>query len=377
MTEYTLTVERKNGKKNTHIAFGIVILFSFILILSSSDTAIEYMKKGLRLCAITVIPSLFPFMVISELMVTSGIGARISKIFAKPMHLLFGVGATGTAAYLLGTVCGFPIGAKTAISMYDNGMIDRHEAERLLTFCNNPGSAFVISAVGVSLFGNKHIGILMYTCVIISSVIIGILGKLIFQRHKVKDKPDITLITPEFGIKNITDAVQTSALSMLTVCAYVVFFSAFVGCIGALLSRLSIPEELVACIFGFFELSGGVGAGAGIENRYYALLLCSLFVGWSGLSVHFQIMSVCSGRDISFKPYFIAKAAQSVICAALTMISVKCFFPFLLIGNSPVYSPLPVIQDMIPRYICIALFISSAIFAIIGKIKYVKSKDRK
>ncbi len=355
-----IPTQRKNKK---HTVFGMLIIASFFLILISTDVAIDYMKKGLRLCSATVIPSLFPFMVISELIVSSGIGVRISKLFAKPMLSIFGVNEAGAAAYLLGLVCGFPIGAKTAVALYDQGTMTKKELERLLTFCNNPGSAFVISAVGVSLLGNKKIGIALYLCVIFSSIIVGIVGKYFLGYKKADINHNTMVISGDISVRAVTNAIQSSAMSMLSVCAYVVFFSAFVGCIGALLSRFSLPNEITAGIFGFFELSSGVGAAADCSNKLHAILLCALFSGWSGLSVGFQIMSVCSGRNISFKPYFIAKASQGVICALLAYLSVKCFFPSVLSSNSPVFSLDQNTLGDISRYLCLALFLSALIFS--------------
>ncbi len=330
---------KETNKRKTSLAlflFGFLSLSAFLVLLISSDVAIEYMKKGLRLCVATVIPSLFPFMIISELIVSSGVGFRISKIFSRPMRSIFGLSEGGVSAYMLGTVCGFPIGAKTAVSMYDRGMMSKCELERLLTFCNNPGSAFVISAVGVSLFGSRDVGILLYICVILSSLIIGCIGRLFFKE---KETCSAKLsLSSGFEAKMITDAVQSSAVSMLTVCAYVVFFSAFVGCIGALLSQISAPSELIAVIFGFFEISGGMGAAAEVDDSVKAILLCSLFSGWSGLSVHFQIMSVCSGRDLDFKPYFLSKAVQGLITSALMGIALKFILPYMSSGGSFVFS---------------------------------------
>lgn len=355
------TVSKKYPRKSpSGIVSGLFILVAFLLILCSSDVAIEYMKKGLILCSRAVIPALFPFMVISELIVSSGIGVRASRLFARPMRRLFGVGEAGAAAYILGLVCGFPIGAKTAVSMYDRGCITKGELERLMTFCNNPGSAFVISAVGVALLGNKRIGVALYLSVFLSSMLVGIVGKH-FLGYKKKGEPRSNIFIPrELNVKCITDAVQSSAASMLTVCAYVVFFSALVGCVGALLSRLDTPQELTACIFGFFELSSGVSEAAALENRVAALLLCALFVGWSGLSVAFQIMSVASGRGISFKPFFIAKAAQGVLCALFMGIFIKTW-----LGDS-IYdmSALPSYNDAGAIALCLPALCLCAILAL-------------
>ncbi len=367
--------QMKSHMRSRHV-LGALALIAFFLILSASDTAIDYMKKGLILCSTTVIPSLFPFMVISELIVSSGVGVRMSRLLARPMRTLFGVSEAGAAAYLLGAVCGFPIGAKIAVSMYDKGYMSKNELERLLSFCNNPGSAFVISAVGVSLLGNELVGMILYSCVIISSVIVGFFGKLFF-RDKEKNMVSQSLIfSGGIGINEITNAVQGSALSMLTVCAYVVFFSAFVGCVGALLSRFSLPQGIFACIFGFFELSSGVGAAAGVANRLSATLLCALFCGWSGLSVHFQIMSVCAGRGISFKTYFVAKAAQGIVCTALAYPALKLLFPSVLSNDSAVFLPRETHLTNMARYVCIAMFLSSALFAMFSRKRGKKIQKR-
>ncbi len=365
-----------NGKGAT--AFGIMILCAFSLVLIFSDVAIEYMKKGLILCSRAVIPALFPFMVISELIVKSGVGLRISRLFARPMRYLFGVSEAGACAYILGLVCGFPIGAKTAASMYDQGCITKSELVRLMTFCNNPGSAFVISAVGVALLGNKWVGIALYMSVILSSILVGIVGKY-FLGYKKKGEPRSNIFIPrELNVKCITDAVQSSAVSMLTVCAYVVFFSALVGCVGTLLSRLELPAELTACIFGFFELSSGVSEAAALENRVAALLLCALFVGWSGLSVAFQIMSVASGRGISFKPFFIAKAAQGVLCALFMGIFIKTWLGDSIYDMSalPSYNDAGAIALSLPA-LCLCAILALCLVLLLTRTKSLPKSRKK
>ena len=369
----------RSEKRISSAIFGVCMVLAFITVLISSDIAIDYMKKGLRLCSDTVIPSLFPFMVISELIVSSGAGVRISRLLSKPMSMLFGIGQAGAVAYILGAVCGFPIGAKTAVSMYDKGIMSKRELEQVLTFCNNPGSAFVISAVGVSLFGRREVGILLYVCGILSSVAVGFFTKFFF---KSKDTVRLTILpssSRDGTVESITGAIQSSATAMLYVCAYVVFFSALIGCIGAFLHRFGAPEWVIACIFGFFEISSGVGAGSEVSVGLASILLCALFLGWSGLSVHFQIMTVCSGRGISFKPYFIAKAAQGVICAALTGIGLKCFFPALLEDNFTVY--LPQAEGAYTRggFLCLSFFAASVAILAVSRIfeKNLKNNSKK
>ena len=279
------------ANRNTFI-LGVASLLAFIIFFCNSDIAIEYMKKGLKLCATSVIPSLFPFMVISELIVKSSLSYKIGGMLKYPMKSLFGVSKAGGCAFLLGILCGFPIGAKSAISMYDSGAIDKDELERLLCFCNNPGSAFIISAVGISLFGNRHVGLLLYVCIILSSITVGILINVSLRKTKKESLRRAYVYAPHKDTVSVfTSAVSSSAISMLTVCAYVVFFSSLVGCISSFLHSLSLPTAIRALVFGFFEMTSGVSAATEVKNIEVSLVLCALFTAWSGLSVHFQIMT--------------------------------------------------------------------------------------
>ncbi len=303
---------------------GVAAAAIFLLFLVRSDVAIDYMKLGLKLCANTVIPSLFPFTVVSAILVNSGVALRLCRPLALPSRLIFGVSEGGACAFLIGTVCGFPLGAKALCNMYDRGLITKSEFERVLTFCNNPGSAFVISAVGLSLFGSVRIGVTLYVCMIISAVLVGFFSRFFLKKQKgVSASPEkITVGVSSTGVSLFTDAVKDSALSTLTVCAMIAFFSSLTGCIGATLSRLGVSELPIALFSAFFEMSGGVSALSTFSPKF-AVVLSAAALGWSGLSVHFQVTSLCSGRGISFKPYFAAKALQSLLGAALTAIALK------------------------------------------------------
>lgn len=287
------------------------------LILYYSDCAIEYMSAGLRLCARTVIPSLFPFMVISGLTVSAGLGELLGRLCEGSVRRLFGVSGEAACALLLGAVCGFPIGAKTVMALLDVGHISRREAERLLCFCNSPSSAFLISAVGISLYSSRLAGVIFYFVTLSAAVAVGIAAKLIFGRVTSRDGAEGHLRRPPVpGLDSFTAAVSDAAVGMLTVCAYVVFFSAVMGCLGQLLRQLGCPDALCALLYGLVELSGGVSAASALELGATRVMMTAFIIGWSGLSVHFQIMSLCRGRGIGFRGYFVAKLCQGLLCAA-------------------------------------------------------------
>ena len=151
------------------------------------------------------------------------------------------------------------------------------------------------------------------------AVLIGILGR---RRGGAALQAPPSLPNQQ-GAAIFTQAISSSASGMLVVCAYVAFFSSVIGALGVLLDQLSPSPIIDALLFGFFELSSGVSAAAAIDDAYIGAVLTAFAVGWSGLSVHFQIMSLTAGRGISYRPYLLAKAAQGTLCAVITALWLK------------------------------------------------------
>lgn len=312
------------------VVFCLMSTFCFILVLKNTDAAIEYMGRGLSLCARTVIPSLFPFMVLSELLVSSGAGEAFGRLFARIMRALFGLSGAGVSAVVLGSFCGFPIGARTAVALLDRNAISKSECEHLLTFTSNPSSAFLISAVGVSLYGNRNLGMILYGIVLGSGFFIGFLARFLIRRS---DEP---IERPHFpsglhigGVETFTKSVSGAATGMLLVCAYVIFFSALTGALGcALRGQGRFGEISYALLCGVLEMTGGISEASALGEPW-GLILTAAFAGWSGISVHCQIMTLCAGRGISFRPYLIAKALQGLLCGVM-MGGVLIFMPDLI-----------------------------------------------
>ena len=327
----------RRGKKVKRIApaeaaLGIMSVFTLLLVLAFPTLAIDYMNRGMKLCVGTVIPSLFPVMVASELIVITGAARGIGRFLRAPARFLFGISPEGASALALGMVCGFPVGTRSAVSMYKRGEISKEELARLVCFSNNPSSAFIISAVGATLFGSREFGSALYFITVISSLIVGvaqnvILGRSYAESANSKARKSEKNEKGGKGISGFSAAVSSSATAMLGICAFVVFFSTFTGTLGVILSSLGASQITRAIFFSFFELTGGVAEAAGVKPLAIAILVAAFAVGWSGLSVHLQMIGICDGTDIPLCRYFLAKLSQGLINAALV------FFYFVLFGD--------------------------------------------
>ena len=322
----TDSVRARTKLRVGHIVFGAFSTFCLLLILRNTDTAIEYMTRGLLLCARTVIPSLFPFMVLSELIVSGGFADRIFSRISLPFRILLRLPTVGCCAVLLGILCGFPVGVRCATLAYDKGLLSKRECETVCIAASTPSSAFLISAVGASLWGNRTFGIALYGCAVTASLLTGILfGHLRATKGetRITEQPQARVTLG--GAHLFTAAIRSATESILQVCAYVVFFSALTGTLNLILSRMGASQTITVLLTSFFELSSGVSGAVGLSHGIPGAMLCAATVGWSGLSVHCQLLSLCDGRGFSMKPYCAAKLLQALLCAGSLALLFRLF----------------------------------------------------
>ncbi len=301
------------------LLFAFFSLLSLLLFFRNPAIAMDALHSALLLCGRTVIPALFPFMVISELLVSSGIGKKLLRPLSPLLGGLFRLSPAGGTAALLGMLCGFPVGTRCAISALEAGEITPEEAARIPALSGNPSSAFLINAVGVSLFGSQDLGVSLLLSVLLSQLSVGCLVARLPQKEPLcrTHERAATAASPLFGVSSFPHAIRSACFGVLLICAYVVFFSALVACLGFFLEALGLPQFAKAALFCLFELSGGMSAAAALPATTARTLLCAAAAAWSGLSVHFQALSLCEGHPISLRPYFLSKLLQIPVCCLI------------------------------------------------------------
>ncbi|MBS7298661.1 MAG: sporulation protein [Eubacteriales bacterium] len=299
-------------------------IFTFItmLILFYPQNAIEYAKAGMVLCSEVLVPSLFPFFVCSGILIYSGFCETLAGLFGKVMVPLFNINGSGAAAFILGIVSGYPLGAQTALKLYEKGSLSKCECERLLAFCNNSGPLFILGSVGVAVYHSTKIGIMLYLSHIAAAVTVGIL----FRFYKGEKSESIIggAIREERSLGEIFNmALSGSISSILTVCGAVIFFSVVANLVADL-----IPDGIMRTVFvAVSELTSGI---KGISEMEMAtgtkLVLSSAATGFAGLCVHLQVMSVAAGKGVSLIPYITGKVIHALLSAIYTAVLLR-FFP--------------------------------------------------
>ena len=310
---------------------GAGLLLAALALVAWPGEASAAMKDGLALCGNVILPSLFPFFVLSSLVVELGLSRYLGRLFQPVMAPLFRVNGACAAALALGFVGGYPVGARTAISLYQNGQCSRTEAERLLAFCNNCGPAFILGVVGAGVFGSGAAGLLLYLGHLAASLLVGILFRFYKSREGPKSGRAVqaqfqTASFPAAFTKSVTGALQ----STLNICAFVLFFTVVIRAltlsgaldgaaegIAALFSPLGMDREWARRLLtGALEMSSGVSSltGGTLSGR---LSMAAFMLGWAGLSVHCQVLAFLGDSGLSLRTYVTGKLLHGALSAAV------------------------------------------------------------
>lgn len=265
-------------------------------------------EEALDLCARSVVPALFPFLVVTSALLSLGFGELAAPWLAGLMEPLYRVPGAGSAALVLGLVGGYPIGASTAAQLCRAGLVSREEGERLLTFCNNSNPVFLISVLGVGVFGSVRTGIWLWLIHLLSALLTGLLfrGRARPARRRQLTRP------PAFRAVSapaaLVEAVAASLRGMASVCAFVVFFYVLARPLAALGGRAG------AALVGLTELFSLTPL---LTPDRFGFILASGMAGWGGLSVLCQTAAVLEGSGLSPAACLRGKAVQGLLAAAL------------------------------------------------------------
>lgn len=244
----------------------------------------------------------------SDAFVNSGLCKAAGWLLGKPIRALFGLSDAGAGTLLIGFIGGFPSGAYSASKLYGDGIIEKNEAERLISFCNNATPAFVAGYVG-SLIGIAGAGLFCYACILLPTLIYGI---------AIRKKPPLCAARADNkngALDVFVTSIKEASLSSVYVCGFVIMFSVFSFCVRKVIPGDTVPALLVSV----FEITGGVDCitSLGLPERLECSLCC-FSVSLSGLCVLSQIGAETGKYGLSLGYYLLGKPVQAVCSFVLS-----------------------------------------------------------
>lgn len=314
-------------------SLGVALMVLSLLLFPKQSVAAA--GDGVQLCLNVILPSLFPFFVLSTLCVELGMIGALGKVMQPLMAPLFRVGGCCAGAFLLGIIGGYPVGARTAISLYESGHCSRDEAERLMSFCNNSGPAFILGVVGAGIFSSSKAGLWLYGAHVAASVLVGILFRFYGIGTVTPSQPLQAAASDRSLTVTFIEAVKGAFSATLNICAFVIFFTVVIRLLfltgvithlamllSTLLGSLGLRQDMAESLLsGAIEMTSGVWSlrdmAASLGSR---MCMAAFILGWAGLSVHCQVLSFIGQSGLCTRTYFFGKLLHGFLSAGLIWI---------------------------------------------------------
>lgn len=334
----------------TQLLQGILLLGISVALIRWGGEGSKAVQNGLTLCFDVIIPAMFPFFILSNLTISLGLSHLLGKLCAPFMKPLFGLSGACATPLLLGLIGGYPVGAKTTVSLYQSKQCTKKEANCLLAFSNNAGPAFLLGVVATGMYNSALVGGILYGSHILSSLLVGLFfcrmtgfneDSTLTSEHSadchIKTTPFVTAF-----LKSVTDALQ----STLNVCAFILCFTVlirlftltgianlFADLCAFILIPLGFPEEFShPLVYGLLELTSGVTAlPLNIGTVPQELAVISFFLAWGGLSVHCQTLALL--EDLSGAHYLSGKLLQGIFSGIIAFSLTSLIFFIFPLSN--------------------------------------------
>ena len=296
---------QSTAKKNLFSSLVPLLLFALLILFTLRISLLtEGIRAALRLCAYALIPTLFPFLVLTDLLITHAGAERLMMLLTKPVIRPLRLSKNGGVAFFLGAFFGFPMGARAVAHYYTSGAMTKEEAERLLLFSGNASPFFLIGGVGLGMMSSLRAGLYLYFLQLFFSFGCGLV--LAHFAPPAKEKICATPISKE--PLSVPSSIRGAVRSSLFITGYVLFFSALCSVVLPLLKSPFFSRLMAALL----EIATACSLSTA-KTDALTLPFCAFAVVFSGFSVFFQTQDCITKTDLKLKRYLPIK----LLCGGL------------------------------------------------------------
>lgn len=303
----------------------LLILFVCIIFILNPELYSKSCLNAISVWTLKVLPVLFPFFVFTRIIV------NLSEFKTNKMDKFFNniyrVPKFGFKIFLLSIISGYPMGAKLICTLNEQGIIQKKEAEKMMSFCSVSGPMFIIGTVGVNIFLSYKAGLI----ILVANIIAALINGLIYRKDKYVEKE-----VSYSGKKNdniLSSSVYDATLSILMVCAYIVISFLIIDVLinlhvidnlsNAICTIFNCPQNfdtIKSSIIGIFEITRGI---IELNNVNISLtlktIIASGLIGFGGISILLQSLSFLNQLKISTKTIVKQKTTQALLCLIITI----------------------------------------------------------
>lgn len=338
----------------------VFVIYMCVFLFTSPEYAKEEVYYSLLLCLRTVVPTLFPFFVLTSLIVSSGMTSYAGKGFAWAAYRLFGMNAGEAYALLLGCVGGFPLGTKAVCELYSAGGTEKKNAETLAALTNLCSPFFILGA-SRALFGETGVGVCVYCANITVTLVFlratsgkrkkraGAAGTengsgaardrgsaqdknsrrdrgARRETQEPRDAAGKEAEKAESGAEfSFAGAITSSFTSLLSLCGIIAFFSCVASSVTRYTDLYCFDDRLSVFIGGFLEMTRGVFSLNDIADPGAKAAIFAFFVSFGGVSVIAQSSELCRKAGLSSRAFWVIKPIFAVLSTGVSYIFILFF----------------------------------------------------
>lgn len=323
-------------KKSRRLSLNFILILMLILLVLYPGESINAAKNGINLWLFVVVPSLFPFFVINDILIYLKVPENIAKIFTPLAKILFNTSGYGAYTFIMSIFSGYPSGAKIVANLLKEKKINIDEGQQILTFASTSGPLFIIGAVGAGMLKNTKAGYVLFLSHLLGAVFNGILFKYLYK-WKRPEKISMNYVRSSsnnsFEKKDIlASSITGSLITCGIIGGYIMLFSVIIS----MLEKIKLFETFSVLLNNVFLLSIGtsniistilkssieISNGCKIISAVpmdfkYKLIVSSFLIAFSGVSIIGQVTSLIKSWGISVKEYVLSKLSHGIISAAI------------------------------------------------------------
>ena len=280
----------------------ILIFVIFLSLVFKSNLILAEVSNAINTFINVLFPSIFPFYLISNILINYNFCETLNKYFSRITNFLFHTSNASNFVIIMSIFSGFPSGSKYITDLYKKNILSLDQANYLITFTHFSNPLFVM-AVTKPIFNNIKISYLILFAHIFANIIIGI----IIRPKEKEKKTNIEL--------NITDSfsniLSNSIISSLKLLAIILGNTCFFFIVTKLIvSYIDLSPIQNILINGLFDITKGMNSITIISNNIFKAILSLTFLGFGGINIHMQVLNIIDNTNIKYKNFLLGRISQ-------------------------------------------------------------------
>ena len=296
--------------------FIIIVLFFFVFkILTNSTSIIDTITFSMEIWKNNIFPTLFPFFIISDLLINYGFVEIVSNFFS-PLMKLFKIKKECAFIFVLSIFSGFPSNSKYTKELYEKGVIDEYTATKVLTFTHFSNPLFILGTL--SMFLNQKLALIVLISHYLGNLIVGMIYR---NYHPSYDEKKVFF---EFN-KNSDSFIQVLTNSIVKTIDTLLLLLGIITCFLVLTTiidnTLNLPTFVQYILNGIIEMTQGLKYVSilNIDLRFKTII-STFFLSFGGICIHTQVKSILKGTNIKYLPYLLARILHGIISSIIVLI---------------------------------------------------------